>query len=150
MENVPAILTGGAAIGDSGSGLMADDALEDMHATHQIIPIHYERWKNAEGVLASSEREQTFIPTTLYDFVRRFDYIETPDVASSANGSHFSGASRDRIKLLAEPCSVFTNCPQQRWIRQPVYDVAGNCRHERSAAKRRSMVSGLNCRRNLL
>jgi hypothetical protein len=46
-ENVPAILTGDAVIGDSGSGLMADDALEDMHATHQIVPIHYERWKNA-------------------------------------------------------------------------------------------------------
>src|SRR6266446_8553451 len=87
--------------------LIADDALEDMHATHQIIPIHYERRKNAERVLPSSEREQTFVPTALYDFVRRFDYIETPD-------------------------------------------VAGNSRHERSAAKGRSMISRLNCRCNYL
>ena len=55
-ENVPAILTGDAVIGDSGSGLVADDALEDMHATHQIVPIHYERRKNAERVLSGRER----------------------------------------------------------------------------------------------
>src|ERR1700730_10095426 len=145
-ENVPAILTGGAVIRDSGSELMADDALEDVHATHQIVPIHYERRKNAERVLSSRERQQTLVPATLHDFVRRFDHVETPDVAGSTNSSHFSRASRDRIELFPEPCSIFTNGAEQRWIRQPVDDVPGNGCYQRPAAKRRSVISRLDRR----
>src|SRR6266849_5367555 len=149
-ENVPAILTGDAVIGDSGFRLMADDALENVHAAHQVIPVHYEGRKNAERVISSREREQTFVPTAVDDFIRRFDHVETPDVAGSTNGSHFSRASRDCVELITEPCSVFTNGPEQRWIRQPVDDIPGNSRHERPAAKGRSMISRLNCRCNLL
>ena len=50
--------------------LLADDSLEDLHATHQIVPIHHERRKDAECVFSGCKREQTFVPPALHDLVR--------------------------------------------------------------------------------
>ena len=67
-------------------------------------------------MLASSQRQQTFVPSALDDLIGGLDHIEAPDVAGAANCPNFSGAPRDYIELSAEPRSIFTNRLEQRWI----------------------------------
>src|SRR5215208_3564630 len=89
--------------------LVADDSLENGDAPRQISPLHYQRWKDANGVLACSQHEQAFFPTPFDDLVRRVYHVQPPDVPRPTDGPHFSRAPRNRGELLSEPCSIFTN-----------------------------------------
>ena len=92
-----------------------------------------------------SQNEKTFVPSALDDVVGRLDDIEPPDEARSTNCPHFSGTASDSIKLLPQPCPIFADGAQERWIRQSVEDVRSNSSHEWTAAECRPVIAWFDC-----
>src|ERR1700674_3973179 len=96
--------------------LPRDDPLDNGEPARQIVPVHYQRRKNTERMLARRQRENTLVPSPLHDVTGRLKDVESPDEASSAYRANFPRAARNRIELLSEPRAILANRLEQRRV----------------------------------
>jgi hypothetical protein len=55
--------------------LLRDDLLDDGEPADKIVPVHYQRRKNTERVLACGQSENALIPTSFHDVAGRFQDV---------------------------------------------------------------------------